>query len=104
MSGTAPYAQLEGGDPAQKSTSGHVTLTWNGTGQTTNTATLTVPGATGACYGVATAQGVDNGLLAPVPFFTNNNNGTIGLAVQTKGGASPPNGTTVVVAYVIWGT
>lgn len=86
------------------STTGRVTLTWNGAGQTAPAVNVKLTGATGHVDAIATPQGLDNSLLTPVVFAVPDGAGGVNFQAETKDGHTPPNGTQVTFAYLMWGS
>ena len=85
------------------SASGHTTLTWGGSSFVSSTVILGVPGATGACYGVASPYGAPAGSAGCFAQVAPGPPGEVELSAVALS-TEPNAGATVIFNFILWGT
>lgn len=93
-------AMLMGGEKITEILAG--TLTWSGANLASNVLVLTLPGASGDVYAIATATNLTDGTDC-VLHCTPNHDGTVNLQGVTRNGHTPPATTTCTFAALLWG-
>lgn len=102
LNGSGRSTFIQTGATPQASIVGSGTVTWPGGSAASGNLVISVPGATVACFGVAsssTAGGVDQVLVTAVSGAT-----SVTFGGVTRTGALPAAGTTARINYIVWGT
>lgn len=98
--GQSTFLQL--GLSAILSTAGSGTVTWPGGSMFSSALVVTLTGASSTCFAVASidfASGFDQAVLQ-----VQQGVGAVTISAVTRGGGSPPLGTTGKINYLVWGT